>query len=57
MLDAPKNRGQSSALYAGLVSANGDILVTMDGDGQNDPKRYSEISECLIQRYWNGLWF
>jgi len=36
-LDAPENRGQSAALYAGLRRANGKISVMMDGDGQNDP--------------------
>lgn len=31
------NYGQSAALYAGLKAAQGEICVTMDGDGQNDP--------------------
>ncbi|MGB7769066.1 MAG: glycosyltransferase family 2 protein [Verrucomicrobiia bacterium] len=30
--------GQSAALYAGLKSAQGDMCVMMDGDGQSDPK-------------------
>lgn len=47
VLDAPKNRGQSSALYAGLVSANGEILVTMDGDGQNDPADIPKLVNAL----------
>lgn len=29
--------GQSAALVAGFRAARGDIIVTMDGDGQNDP--------------------
>lgn len=36
-LNAPENRGQSAALYAGLRQATGEICVMMDGDGQNDP--------------------
>ncbi|MEX2579613.1 MAG: glycosyltransferase family 2 protein [Verrucomicrobiales bacterium] len=32
-----ENRGQSGALFAGLNYAGGDILVMLDGDGQNDP--------------------
>lgn len=32
-----ENRGQSGALFAGLSFAAGDILVMLDGDGQNDP--------------------
>ncbi len=31
------NRGQASAVYHGLHQATGSILITMDGDGQNDP--------------------
>ncbi len=32
-----QNRGQSAALVAGLRRATGDLLVTLDGDLQNDP--------------------
>jgi len=32
-----KNFGQSAALDAGIKQAQGKILVTLDGDGQNDP--------------------
>jgi dolichol-phosphate mannosyltransferase len=31
------NRGQSAALLAGCRKAAGDVIVTMDGDLQNDP--------------------
>lgn len=31
------NRGQSAALLAGLRSAISEVLITLDGDGQNDP--------------------
>ncbi len=33
----PKNLGQSAALHFGFRQATGDILVMLDGDGQNDP--------------------
>ncbi len=36
-LRLPKNRGQAAALAAGLARARGRFVVTMDGDGQNDP--------------------
>ncbi|MEK7208937.1 MAG: glycosyltransferase family 2 protein [Patescibacteria group bacterium] len=32
-----KNFGQTAALDAGIKVANGDYLVMLDGDGQNDP--------------------
>jgi dolichol-phosphate mannosyltransferase len=31
------NNGQAAALFLGMKQAAGDILVTLDGDGQNDP--------------------
>ncbi len=33
-----KNYGQSSAFDAGFKAARGDYIITLDGDGQNDPK-------------------
>jgi len=31
------NSGQSAALTAGFKAARGDLIATLDGDGQNDP--------------------
>ncbi len=31
------NSGQSAALWTGIKAAGNDIIVTMDGDGQNNP--------------------
>lgn len=33
----PANRGQTNAMLTGLRAAHGDVLVTLDGDLQNDP--------------------
>lgn len=33
-----KNAGQSAAMHAGIHSARGAVIVTIDGDLQNDPK-------------------
>ena len=33
-----KNYGQSLAMSAGFDFANGDYIITLDGDGQNNPK-------------------
>src|SRR5687767_1397857 len=32
-----RNFGQSRAIRTGVSSARGEIVVTLDGDGQNDP--------------------
>lgn len=32
------NRGQSTALLLGLRAAQGALVLTLDGDGQNDPR-------------------
>jgi len=42
-----KNRGQSAALYTGLVYAGGDICVMLDGDGQNDPADIQKLVDLI----------
>jgi dolichol-phosphate mannosyltransferase len=42
-----ENRGQSGALFAGLCYASGDILVMLDGDGQNDPADIEKLVDLL----------
>ncbi len=37
LVDLATNRGQAVALFAGLQVARAPIVITMDGDGQNDP--------------------
>ena len=41
-----RNYGQTAALAAGITVAGGRILVTMDGDQQNDP---ADIPRLLVQ--------
>lgn len=41
-----RNRGQAAALLDGLRAARGKVLITMDGDGQNDP---SDIAAMLAE--------
>ncbi len=44
------NHGQAAALFFGMKQAAGQIIVTLDGDGQNDPadipKLLAELSFC-----------
>ncbi|MBX3461026.1 MAG: glycosyltransferase family 2 protein [Planctomycetes bacterium] len=42
-----RNRGQSAATITGLHAAKGDIIVTLDGDGQNDPAAIPALLEAL----------
>ncbi|HEV7866642.1 MAG TPA: glycosyltransferase family 2 protein [Chthoniobacteraceae bacterium] len=37
VIELAGNQGQAAALLAGLGTARGEVLITMDGDGQNDP--------------------
>lgn len=37
VLSHRKNSGQSRSVRTGVLAARGDIVVTLDGDGQNDP--------------------
>jgi len=38
IIELNKNYGQATALDAGFRAAKGEIIISMDGDGQNDPK-------------------
>ncbi len=42
-----RNYGQSTALQAGFDAAEGDLIVTMDGDLQNDPKDIASMVTML----------
>ncbi|MEJ2368997.1 MAG: glycosyltransferase, partial [Acidobacteriota bacterium] len=41
------NCGQSAALDAGFKAARGNVVVTMDGDLQNDPRDIPRLMEAL----------
>ena len=43
------NSGQSAALWAGMKTARGQFLVTLDADLQNDPKDLPKFLEPLKQ--------
>jgi len=48
-LGARRNAGQSAATLAGLRAAAGDVLVTLDGDGQNNPADIPRLVEKLSE--------
>jgi dolichol-phosphate mannosyltransferase len=46
-LAMPQNSGQAIALLTGLRAAQGEYLLMMDGDGQNDPRDYPALLELV----------
>jgi glycosyltransferase involved in cell wall biosynthesis len=46
-----KNFGQTAAIAAGVEYAQGEVIVTMDGDGQNDPRDIPRLLDKLGQGY------
>jgi undecaprenyl-phosphate 4-deoxy-4-formamido-L-arabinose transferase len=46
-----RNFGQHPAMHAGLARARGDILVTMDGDLQNQPEDIARLVEAVEAGY------
>lgn len=42
-----KNSGQSRAVRSGVLAARGAIIVTLDGDGQNDPADAPRLAKAL----------
>ena len=46
-----KNFGQTAAIAAGVEYAQGEVIVTMDGDRQNDPRDIPRLLEKLEEGY------
>ncbi|MFB6355615.1 MAG: glycosyltransferase family 2 protein [bacterium] len=51
VLSLRTNFGQSSAMKAGIDHAQGDVIVFMDGDGQNDPADIPKLLSELEDGY------
>jgi glycosyltransferase involved in cell wall biosynthesis len=43
-----KNAGQSRAIRTGILGARGEVIVTLDGDGQNDPADGPKLVDALM---------
>jgi glycosyltransferase involved in cell wall biosynthesis len=46
-----RNFGQTAAMMAGIDHARGDVIVVMDGDGQNDPADIPALLDELARGY------
>jgi glycosyltransferase involved in cell wall biosynthesis len=44
-----RNFGQTAATQAGIDAADGDLIVTLDGDGQNDPEDIIPLVHRLVE--------
>lgn len=51
VIDLLRNYGQTAGLMAGLDHARGEIVVSMDGDGQNDPAEIPKLLHKLEEGY------
>lgn len=51
IIHSTKNQGLSSALNSGFKKASGKIIITMDGDSQNDPKDIKKLLKKLSEGY------
>lgn len=43
-----RNSGQSRSIRSGILAARGEIIVTLDGDGQNDPADGPKLVDALL---------
>ncbi|MET3527071.1 glycosyltransferase family 2 protein [Phenylobacterium koreense] len=48
VLSHAKNSGQSRSIRTGILAARGDVIVTLDGDGQNDPADGPGLVDALV---------
>lgn len=48
------NRGQSAAICSGVDAAHGEWIITLDGDGQNDPADISALLRLVEEPPANG---
>ena len=42
------NSGQSRSIRTGILAARSDVIVTLDGDGQNDPADGPQLVDALL---------
>jgi dolichol-phosphate mannosyltransferase len=51
ILEFSCNFGHQAALSAGMDAAQGDVVITMDGDGQHPPELIPQILDLIEQGY------
>ncbi len=53
LVELKRNYGQSSALQAGIDYANGEYIVLLDGDLQNDPEDIPHMLQLMENEGWD----
>jgi len=51
ILALSRNFGHQAALTAGMEATQGEIIITMDGDGQHPPEMISQMIDLVLQGY------
>ena len=51
VLHLSRNYGQTAALMAAIQNSSGDIVIPMDGDGQNDPADIQRLLDKLAEGF------
>ena len=51
VLHLARNYGQTAALMAGIQNSSGDVVIPMDGDGQNDPADIPRLLDKLAEGF------
>ncbi|WP_457568011.1 glycosyltransferase family 2 protein [Desulfurobacterium sp.] len=51
VVEFARNFGQTPAMMAGMDIADGDVIITMDGDLQNDPEDIPRLLEKIVEGY------
>jgi len=51
VLELSRNFGHQAALTAGMDAARGDMIITLDGDGQHPPEMIPEMIDLIIAGY------
>ncbi|MDO8971215.1 MAG: glycosyltransferase family 2 protein, partial [Saprospiraceae bacterium] len=53
IVELSRNFGHQAALTAGLDLANGDYVISLDGDGQHPPERIGEMVQVAVQQNYD----
>jgi glycosyltransferase involved in cell wall biosynthesis len=51
LIQLKRNFGQTAGLAAGIDQAKGDVIIPLDGDGQNDPTDIHRLLEKINEGY------